>query len=78
MFHFPGLPHRATRENPKFEILNPKWFDRLTILSEAEGQIQNYNFQNSKHFYFGHLDFGNWNLFRISILVLRISVCNAA
>ena len=25
-------------ENPNNEIRNPKWFDRLTILSEVEGQ----------------------------------------
>ena len=26
--------------NPKFETRNPKWFDRLTILSKVEGQIR--------------------------------------
>jgi hypothetical protein len=25
-------------ENPKFEALNPKWFDKLTTLSHVEGQ----------------------------------------
>jgi len=54
--------------NPKFEYRNPK-------------QIQNSNVQNSKQeprivcrwsFCFGHLDFDDLNLFRISDFVLRI------
>jgi hypothetical protein len=26
--------------NPKSEALNPKWFDKLTTLSQVEGQIR--------------------------------------
>jgi hypothetical protein len=30
----------------RVEARNPKWFDRLTILSEVEGQIRIFKFQN--------------------------------
>jgi len=30
-------------KTPKFESRNSKWFDKLTILSKVEGQIQNTN-----------------------------------
>jgi hypothetical protein len=30
------------------DAINPKWFDRLTILSKVEGQIQMTKAQNSK------------------------------
>jgi len=39
-------------KNPKHEARSTKWFGRLTILSKAEGQIQNSNFQIIKRFGF--------------------------
>ena len=65
--------------NPKFKALrsprdslrrtpnggNPKWFDRLTILSEVEGQIRIVKIQNSKR---GGAGFGVGNFFVIILL----------
>ena len=49
------------RKKSKFQIQNPK-------------QIQNSNFQNSKHISFGYCNFGHWNLFVIWCLVLGILI----
>jgi len=38
--------YRIQEKNPKFEYRNLKWFAKLTILSQVEGQIQNSNIQN--------------------------------
>ncbi|MFN4212888.1 MAG: FAD-dependent oxidoreductase, partial [Microgenomates group bacterium] len=46
-------------KNPEFETLNSK-------------RYQNPNVSNSKQKSFGHLNFSNWNLFRISNLEFRI------
>jgi hypothetical protein len=35
-------------QNPKPEARNPKWFDKLTILSQVEGQIRISNAQMIK------------------------------
>jgi len=37
-----------TCENPKSEFPNPKWFDELTTLSEAEGQFLIFQIQMTK------------------------------
>jgi hypothetical protein len=42
------LKHNPMEKNPKFEARKKKWFDRLTILSEVEGQIRISNVPNSK------------------------------
>jgi hypothetical protein len=46
------IPPAHTKDRPAnlLQIRNSKWFDRLTILSEVEGQIQNPDFQNSRCF----------------------------
>jgi hypothetical protein len=34
-----GVSENICGSNPNIETRNPKWFDRLTILSDVEGQI---------------------------------------
>jgi hypothetical protein len=38
----------ASHSNSKYETRSTKWFDKLTTLSQVEGQIQNPNFQMFK------------------------------
>jgi hypothetical protein len=35
-----GVSENICGSNPNVETRNPKWFDRLTILSDVEGQIK--------------------------------------
>jgi hypothetical protein len=49
---------RTAKQNPKSEALNTKQFSKF----------KSTNNQNN----FEHLNFGNWNLFRISNLDIRI------
>ena len=39
-------------KNFKFQITNTKWFDKLTTLSQVEGQITMTEIQNSKQLAF--------------------------
>jgi hypothetical protein len=39
-------------KNIKYQITNTKWFDKLTTLSQAEGQITMTEIQNSKQLAF--------------------------
>jgi hypothetical protein len=44
----PAAEDTQRRRNSKSEARNPKWFDKLTILSRVEGQIQNANVRMTK------------------------------
>lgn len=59
-------------KNPKIEALDSK--SRFSNLKNEDprftGQYQNSNFPNLKHL--TNLDFGHLNLFRVSILEIRI------
>jgi hypothetical protein len=39
---------KTQSKNSKSEARNPKWFDKLTTLSQVEGQIQMFKIQNAK------------------------------
>ena len=46
-----NLVFRMSGLNPKSQITNIKWFDKLTTLSPVEGQITMTKIQNSKPVY---------------------------
>jgi len=45
--------------NSKFQITNNKWFDKLTTLSQVEGQIPMTEIQNPKPVYVLVIDYCN-------------------